>query len=50
MEYHDDRVEEIVDALKNHGFHLAKHRTESGKMGMLWFNREKQLESTVDEN
>jgi len=40
LEYHDDRVEEIVDALKNHGFHLAKHRPESGKMGMLWFNRE----------
>jgi FkbM family methyltransferase len=40
LEYHDDRVEELVDALKNHGFHLAKHRPESGKMGMLWFNRD----------
>ena len=40
LEYHDDRVEEIVDALKKHGFHLAKHRPESERMGMLWFNRE----------
>jgi hypothetical protein len=40
LEYHDDRVEEIVDALKKHGFNLAKHKPESKKMGTLWFNRE----------
>ena len=40
LEYHDDRVAEMVDALKNHGFHLVKHKPESDTMGMLWFNRE----------
>ena len=50
LEYHDNRVEEIVNALKSHGFHLTKHKPETEKMGMLWFNREQQRKGAVDEN
>jgi FkbM family methyltransferase len=39
LEYHNDGVDEIVSSLGRHGFHLAKRKRESEKMGMLWFSR-----------
>ena len=36
VEYHDDRVEEIVDRLRSHGFYVVNQKPETEKMGMLW--------------
>ena len=39
VEYHDGKVGELTEKLKQHGFKLEKQSQESVTMGMLWFRR-----------
>jgi len=39
VEYHDGKVGEIDEDLKQHGFKLERQAAQTEKMGMLWFRK-----------